>query len=136
MSSDGGSVEGIVSRKSGLSVAETLDRLSDAIRALGAKIFTLIDHSGEAAGAGLSLRDTKLLLFGNPAAGTAVMEEAPLAALDLPLKVLVWEDDRGEVWMSYPDPAWLAARHGLSAERSGPLRAVERIVGQLAADGE
>jgi uncharacterized protein (DUF302 family) len=78
------------------------------------------------------LRDTKLLLFGNPALGTAVMAEEPLAALDLPLRVLVWQEEGGAVWMTYIDPTWLADRYGLATETARPLGAVERIVGQVA----
>jgi uncharacterized protein (DUF302 family) len=127
---------GIVSKKSRLSVPETVDRLRQEIDTAGAKLFTSIDHSGEAASVGLSLRDTKLILFGNPAMGTGVMAEEPLAALDLPLRVLVWQDDGGDVWMSYIDPAWLANRYGLATETARPLRAVERIVGQVADPGK
>jgi uncharacterized protein (DUF302 family) len=78
------------------------------------------------------LRDTKLLVFGNPAGGTPAMVASPLAALDLPLKVLVWMDDDGAVWMSYLDAAWLAARHGLATELAAPLSAVDRLTNQIA----
>ena len=111
---------------------ETVDRIRQEISSAGAKVFTVIDHSGEAVSVGLSLRDTKLILFGNPALGTAVMAEEPLAALDLPLRLLVWQDDEGAVWISYIDPAWLADRYGLATEIARPLRAVERIVDQVA----
>ena len=111
---------------------ETVERLKQEINSAGAKLFTVVDHSGEAQSVGLSLRDTKLILFGNPALGTRVMAEEPLAALDLPLRVLVWQDDSGAVWMTYIDPAWLADRYGLATEAARPLRAVERIVGQVA----
>ena len=123
---------GIVSKRSRLSVPETVDRLRQEINSAGAKLFTVIDHSGEAESAGLSLRDTKLILFGNPALGTGVMAEEPLAALDLPLRVLVWQDDGGAVWMTYIDSAWLADRYRLATETARPLRAVERIVDQVA----
>ncbi len=125
-------VEGISHRRSPHSVAETVARLSAAIRAAGATLFAVIDQSGEAQRAGLPLRDTKLLIFGNPAAGTPVMAAAPLAALDLPLKVLVWADDAGGVWMTYADPAWLAARHGLAGQLAAPLSAVVALTGQVA----
>jgi uncharacterized protein (DUF302 family) len=113
-------------------VAGTVDRLTEVIQAAGARIFTVVDHSGEAERVGLSLRDTKLLIFGNPAAGTPVMAASPLVALDLPLKVLVWADDGGSVWMSYLDPAWLAARHGLSGDLAAPLSAAERLTHRVA----
>ena len=124
---------GIVHRRSPHPVAETVRRLTEGIRAAGAKLFVLVDHSGEAEQAGLSLRDTKLLIFGSPAGGTPAMEASPLAALDLPLKMLVWADDDGAVWMSYLDPAWLAERHGLSATLAAPLSAAGRLADQVAA---
>jgi uncharacterized protein (DUF302 family) len=124
--------DGVVHRRSALSVAGTVDRLGEAIHAAGARLFAVIDHSGEAERVGLSLRDTRLLVFGSPAAGTPVMVASPLAALDLPLKVLVWADDGGTVWMSYLDPVWLAARHGLGAELAAPLSAVDRLTGMVA----
>lgn len=132
MTPEGSRLAGIVSKRSRLSVPETVDRLTQEINSAGAKLFTVIDHSGEAQSVGLSLRDTKLILFGNPALGTAVMAEEPLASLDLPLRVLVWQDDGGAVWMTYIDPAWLADRYGLATETARPLGAVERIVGRVA----
>ena len=123
---------GVVSRRSPLPVAETVDRLATAIRAAGAKLFFVVDHSGEAQRAGLTLRDTKLLGFGNPLAGTPAMVASPLAALDLPLKVLVWSDDDGAVWMSFLDAAWLADRHGLGAEMVASLSAADRLTTQVA----
>jgi uncharacterized protein (DUF302 family) len=124
---------GVTSRRSPLPVAETVDRLASAIRAAGAKLFVVVDHSGEAQRVGMALRDTKLLVFGNPAGGTPAMVASPLAALDLPLKVLVWMDDDGAVWMSYLDAGWLAARHGLTAELAAPLSAVDGLTAQVAA---
>ncbi len=103
-----------------------------AIGAAGAALFTVVDHSGEAARAGLSLRDTKLLIFGNPKGGTPVMVAAPLAAIDLPLKLLVWQDDEGAVWMSHIDPQWLADRYGLTADLTAPLGAAAALAGRVA----
>jgi uncharacterized protein (DUF302 family) len=122
---------GVVHKRSPLSIAETVERLTAAIRASGAKLFFVVDHSGEAQRAGMTLRDTKLLGFGNPMGGTPAMVASPLAALDLPLKVLVWMDDDGAVWMSHLDAAWLAARHGLTGELAAPLSAV-RLTDQIA----
>jgi uncharacterized protein (DUF302 family) len=122
-----------VHKQSPFPVDETVDRLAERIQAGGAKLFVLVDHSGEAKRAGLSLRDTKLLIFGSPVAGTPAMEASPLAALDLPLKVLVWVDDDGTVWMSYLDSAWLAERHGLTAALAAPLSAVDGLTDQAAA---
>jgi uncharacterized protein (DUF302 family) len=123
---------GVVHKRSPLSVAGTVERLATAIRAAGAKLFFVVDHSGEAQRAGMTLRDTKLLVFGSPVGGTPVMVASPLAALDLPLKVLVWVDDDGAVWMSYLDAAWLTARHGLATELAAPLSAVDRLTAQVA----
>jgi uncharacterized protein (DUF302 family) len=124
---------GIVHTRSPHSVSETVDLLTEAIHAAGATLFTVIDHSGEAERAGLSLRDTKLLIFGNPVGGTPAMVAAPLAAIDLPLKVLVWQDDGGAVWMSHLDPHWLADRHGLTAEMTAPFAAAGALAGRVAA---
>ena len=107
-------------------VAETVERLTAAIRARGIKLFVVIDHSGEAAVAGLELRDTKLLVFGSPQAGTLVMAARPLAALDLPLKLLVWDGD-GRTSVSYLPPSALAARYGLTDELAGRLGGVEAV---------
>jgi uncharacterized protein (DUF302 family) len=120
-------VDGIVHRRSPLPVAETVQRLTGAIQAAGAKLFADIDQSAEAASVGLSLRETRLVIFGNPAGGTPVMQAAPLTALDLPLKILVWADDLGVVWMTYLSPQWLSTRHGLTADLAQPLDAVEAL---------
>ena len=124
---------GVVHRRSPLSVADTVERLATAIRAAGAKLFVVVDHSGEAQRVGMALPDTKLLVFGNPAGGTPAMVASPLAALDLPLKIQVWMDDDGAVWMSYLDATWLAARHGLATELAAPLSAVDRLTAEVAA---
>jgi len=109
--------EGIISRPSKHSVAETMNRVETILRERGIKIFARIDHSGEAAAAGLSLPPTELLIFGNPKGGTPLMLAAPTAAIDLPLKALTWQDSQGKVWLSYNDPAYLAKRFGLSDEQ-------------------
>jgi len=124
-------VSGIVHRRSQFSVTETVERLTEALDDAGANVFALIDQSAEADRAGLSLRDTKLLIFGNPAAGTPVMEAAPTAALDLPLKALIWADDRGEVWITYLSAEWLADRHNIPAETAKALSAVEALTSRL-----
>ena len=126
-------IAGIVHLRSPHPVGDTVHRLTEAIRAAGATLFAVIDHSGEAERVGLSLRDTKLMIFGNPVGGTPVMTAAPLAALDLPLKVLVWQDDGGVVRISYLDPDWLAARHGLTPDLVAPLSAVRTLVGHMSA---
>src|SRR5271165_6913704 len=102
---------GIVSQPSKHSVDETVERLRTILQAKGVTLFALIDHSGEAAKAGMKMPPTKLLIFGSPKAGTPVMLAAPSSAIDLPLKILVWEGAGGEVWISYNSPAYLQQRH-------------------------
>jgi uncharacterized protein (DUF302 family) len=96
----------------------------------GVKVFTVIDHSGEAERVGLQLRDTKLVIFGNPKAGTSVMVAEPLAALDLPMKILVWDDD-GLTSVSYVAPSTLATRYGLSDELAEPLAVIGPLTDAL-----
>jgi uncharacterized protein (DUF302 family) len=108
-----GAAEGIVTRPSHYSIDVTVGRIEGALRSRGLTLFALVDHSGEAACVGLTLRPTKLLIFGSPTAGTPLMVASPLLALDLPLKALVWQDDAGRVIVSYNSTAYLAARHQL-----------------------
>jgi len=103
---------GIITIPSHHSVNETVAKLEEILQAKGVRLFAVIDHSGEAEKAGLQMRPTKLLIFGNPKAGTPLMIAAPSIAIDLPLKVLVREDADGKVWISYNSPAYLQARHG------------------------
>jgi uncharacterized protein (DUF302 family) len=107
---------GLVRTASRYSVADTLQRLETLLESKGLKIFARIDHSGEAAKAGLEMRPTQVLLFGSPKAGTPVMLVAPSVAIDLPLKALVAEDDQGKVWITYNDPEYLQKRHGIPPE--------------------
>jgi uncharacterized protein (DUF302 family) len=94
-------------------VYETVEKLEKALEAKGVKLFALIDHSGEAEKAGMQMRPTKLLIFGNPKAGTPLMVAVPSIAIDLPMKILISEDADGRVWISYNAPAYIQARHGL-----------------------
>ena len=103
-----------------------VSRLEAVIGAKGLKVFAVIDHSGEAKAAGLELRETNVVIFGSPRAGTPVMVTAPLAALDLPLKVLVWADD-GQTRISYTAPTALAARYGLSEELADRLAGIDAV---------
>ena len=119
---------GIVSKASKHSIDETVARLEEMLRAKGIKLFALVDHSGEAKQAGLDMPATKLLIFGNPKAGTPLMLAAPSIAIDLPLKVLVWQDADGKVWLSYNSPAYLAERHRLPSNLMAPLAAVDGLV--------
>jgi uncharacterized protein (DUF302 family) len=104
---------GIVTIPAHQSVDRTVQKLEEILQAKGVKLFALVDHSGEAEKAGLKMRPTKLLIFGNPKAGTPLMIASPSIAIDLPLKVLVWEDPDGKVHVSYNAPTYLQARHGL-----------------------
>ena len=123
---------GIVTKLSLLPVAGTVAKLTGMISAKGIKLFAVIDQSAEARQAGLSLRETTLVIFGSPAAGTPVMAASPLAALDLPLKVLVWDDD-GQTKVSYYSPDALAARYHLGADLAGNLAAVNALTDALTA---
>jgi uncharacterized protein (DUF302 family)/uncharacterized membrane protein YidH (DUF202 family) len=107
---------GVISKPSNHSVDQTVEKLQGILQAKGVRLFALVDHSGEAEKAGLKMRPTKLLIFGNPKAGTPVMVAAPSAAIDLPLKILVWEDAQGKVWASYNSPSYLQQRHGIPQE--------------------
>ena len=122
---------GIVTIDSRHSVEETVHNLKHMLDAKGVKLFALIDHSGAAADAGMEMRPTKVLIFGSPKAGTPLMIASPTIAIDLPLKLLVWEDADGKVKISYNDPAYLQERHGLPPELVQNIAAV----GTLAAEG-
>jgi len=104
---------GLVHLSSPHTVLETLARLETIVQAKGLTILARIDHSGDAAKAGLTMQPTKLLIFGNAIAGTPLMVAAPSLAIDLPLKALVWEDDQGKVWLSYNSPDYLMKRHSI-----------------------
>jgi uncharacterized protein (DUF302 family) len=118
---------GIVDIASNHSVDETVSRLKGILEAKGVTLFGLIDHSGEAEKVGMTMPPTKLLVFGNPKAGTPIMQAAPSAALDLPLKILVWEDSKRKVWISYNSPAYLQQRHGIPAELMQNIAVVETL---------
>jgi uncharacterized protein (DUF302 family) len=116
----------LVTKPSPLSVDDTVSRLTSIIEAKGMKAFAVIDHSGEAEKVGLELRATKVVIFGSPVAGTPVMAAAPLAALDLPLKVLVWADT-DQTKVTYTSPAALAERYGLAKELAGKLAGIDGL---------
>lgn len=126
----------VIHKRSPVSVAETVLRLTTAIRNAEGMPYFVVDHSGEAQRAGTELRDTKLLGFGDPAAVTPIMAASPLAALDLPLRLLVWMDDAGGVWISYVDPAWLAKRHRLPDELAASLGTIDQLTSQVTTDTE
>jgi uncharacterized protein (DUF302 family) len=122
-----------VSRQSRHSVEETLEKLKQALEAKGIRIFAVVDHSGEAEKVGLKMRPTKLVVFGNPKAGTPLMVAAPGSAIDLPLKILVAENPQGEVWVSYNSAAYLLERHGFPRELLANIAVVESIAAAITA---
>jgi uncharacterized protein (DUF302 family) len=109
-------VEGLTSVVSNFGPKETMDRLEGEIRAKGLNVFARIDHADGAAEAGLELRPTNLIIFGNARGGTPLMQASQTAGIDLPLKVLVWQDTAGKTWLSYNDPSWIAQRHHLGVK--------------------
>jgi len=125
--------EGIVKIASHHSVGETVDKLKTILQSKGVTLFALVDHSGEAEKAGLKMPPTKLLIFGNPKGGTPLMLAAPSAAIDLPLKILVAEDSRGQVWISHNSSEYLKERHGLPQDLLQNIAVVQTLA---AADGE
>ena len=127
-----GSEGDVVTKLSPRSVADTVARLTGMVSAKGMRLFAVIDQQAEARQAGLDLRETALVMFGSPAAGTPVMAAAPLAALDLPLKVLVWAEE-GQTKVAYYSPAAIAARHHLSAELAGDLAGINALTDALVA---
>jgi uncharacterized protein (DUF302 family) len=123
---------GVVTKLSPRPVADTVARLTGLLAARGVRVFATIDQRAAAREVGLDLRETVLVIFGNPAAGTPVMAAAPLAALDLPLKVLIW-DDEGQAKVTYYAPAALAARHHLGADLAANLAVVDPLTDALVA---
>jgi uncharacterized protein (DUF302 family) len=115
--------------RSGFGPKETMDRLQEAVTAHGMEVLARIDHAAAAAGAGMTLRPTEVILFGNPRAGTPLMQASQTLGIDLPLKALVWQDDQGDTWVGTNDPAWLAQRHGAAA---GAERILEAMTEALA----
>ena len=126
-------VAGLVRIPSRHGVTETLDRLERLLQERQLMIFARLDFSGDAARAGLSLRPEQMLLFGNPKAGTPLMQAAPTAGIDLPLKALAWEDAQGKTWLAYNAPDYVVQRHGLApalgANLSGPIALLEAAAG-------
>lgn len=124
--------EGIVTKPSARSVDDNLERLRGLLSTKGLTLFALVDHSGEAERVAQHLPNTKLVIFGNAAAGTPLMVASPLSALDLPLKILIWEDDTGATFVSYNSPAFVGSRHHLSSELTGHIAAIESLAETLA----
>lgn len=124
---------GIVQFRSAYDVATTIERIRQALESHGVTVFAHIDFSGDAARAGLSMQAEQMLIFGNPKAGTPLMQQVPLSGLDLPLKALVWDDGQGATWVACNAPDYIAARHGLpealSANLASPLPLLKQAVG-------
>ncbi|MGZ5915223.1 MAG: DUF302 domain-containing protein [Hyphomicrobium sp.] len=114
MKPDGTLPDGLVASVSTLPPKETMDRLAAAVGRRGMTVLARIDHAGAARAAGLDLRATEVLVFGNPKGGTPLMQSAQTAGIDLPLKALVWQDAEGRTWVGYDDPGWIAVRHGIA----------------------
>ena len=121
-------VEGLRVSRSRHGLRETLDRFEVAIARYGMTIFARIDHGAAAEKAGLDLRPTVVVMFGNPRAGTPLMQAAPTIAIDLPLKAVVWQDEAGATWLGYNDPLWISRRHGLADDGS-----IDLVIEALAA---
>ncbi len=124
------SVEGIQSRLSPFSVEQTLQRLQETIHNLNMTLFAHIDHSGEAQRVGLKMQEAHVLIFGNPKGGTPLMIASPLLALDLPLKVLVWQDEDERVWVSSTSTAYLSARYAIPQELVGNIAKIDTLIEQ------
>jgi len=123
---------GIIDVPSNHSVDQAVEKLKGILAAKGVTLFALVDHSGEAEKAGMKMPPTKLLIFGNPKAGTPLMLAAPSSAIDLPLKILIWEDARRKTWLSYNSPEYLQKRHGLPQELLQNIAAVETLATKAA----
>ncbi len=119
---------GLTQRASSYPVADTLDRLEAVLREKGVKVFARIDHGGEAKGAGLALPPTQLLIFGNPKAGTPLMQASPSIGLDLPMKVLAWQGDDGRTWVTWNSPDHLIQRHGLAPDLTKNLAPIAGLI--------
>jgi uncharacterized protein (DUF302 family) len=126
------SASGITDIASHHSVDATVERIRGILETRGVGLFALVDHSGEAEKTGMKMRPTKLLIFGSPKAGTPVMVAAPSIAIDLPLKILVWEDEAGKVWISYNSADYLRGRHNVPAELMKNIAAAEGIAAKAA----
>ena len=132
MAAPSNSGNGIVTIPGHRSVDETVQKLQEVLQSKGVKLFALVDHSGEAKKAGMQMPPTKLLVFGNPKAGTPLMIASPSIAIDLPLKILVSEDPDGKVWVSYNAPAYLQARHALPHDLLQNIAVVEALATKAA----
>ena len=123
---------GIVDKPTNHSVDETVEKLKEILQSRGVALFATVDHSGEAAKVGMKMPPTKLLIFGSPKAGTPLMLASPSVAIDLPLKILIWEDAQGKAWLSYNSPAYLQERHSIPAELMQNIAVIEALASKAA----
>ena len=123
---------GIVDKPTNHSVDETVEKLKGILQSKGVTLFATVDHSGEAAKVGMKIPPTKLLIFGSPKAGTPLMLASPSVAIDLPLKILIWEDAQGKAWLSYNSPAYLQQRHSIPAELMQNIAVIEALASKAA----
>jgi uncharacterized protein (DUF302 family) len=123
---------GVISKPTNRTVEEAVAKAKALLQAKGIKLFTVVDHSGEAEAAGIKMPPTKLLIFGNPKGGTPLMLAAPTAAIDLPLKLLIWEDTQGQRWISYNSPQYLKQRHALPDDLLKNIAVIEVLATEAA----
>ena len=127
-----GAIEGLEQVESKHSVDETVRRVLSSLGERDIKLFTIVDHSREAATAGLQLRPAKVVIFGSPKGGTPLMQAAPTVAIDLPLKALVWEDNSGKTWITWNTPEYLQKRHGFPVELMNNIAGVSSLLRKAA----
>jgi uncharacterized protein (DUF302 family) len=125
--------EGLTTIKSNFGPKDTMSRLEAQVKTRGMTVFAHVPHATGAAAIGVPLRPNDLLIFGNAKVGTPLMQSVPTIGIDLPLKVLVWQDADGTTWLSYNDPAWLAKRHGLGPDAEGTLKTMTGVLAAVTA---
>ena len=126
--------DGLITLSSRYPARDTMDRLLAALAKRDMMVFARIDHAAGAVSAGMSLRPTEVVIFGNPKGSTVLMQDRQAAGIDLPLKALIWEDADGKVWLSYNDPAWIAQRHSLGPASAGAVEAMAKALAAIAAE--
>jgi uncharacterized protein (DUF302 family) len=123
--------DGLINLAAARDHATTVARFESELAAKGLTLFARIDHAGNAAGAGLALAPTLLLIFGTARGGTPLMQARQTAGIDLPLKTLIWQDADGTTWITYNDPSWVARRHGIGADAAAPVAAMTTLLAAL-----
>jgi uncharacterized protein (DUF302 family) len=124
--------DGLITIRSSYGPKETMNRLEAEVKTKGLTVFAHMDHAAGAEAVGLPLGPTDLLIFGNAKGGTPLMQSIQTVGIDLPLKVLVWQDASGNTWLSYNDPNWIAKRHGLGHEVNAPVSAMAAALSAIA----